>query len=479
MDRVFEMWEHSGSQSDGMWERLYEWMTSEWRGHVLAVLFTGGLWGVGLLIWWLRSRLLGLRYMLNMLFLSLVGFVLLLFFTWLVVIVLPAADWKTPTDRLYESVLATALVISAPVVLVWWTKRGAGRGLVAAMAPTAVVVAWAAEAIALGGHWFQVSTPGIRYAASDLFGVAALSGAGFWANVLIPWSAGTIFQVLIMAVIGSPRRVARRASKPLPKTPARTPQRSVSRGDPAIPARPTAPVGQMSAAYLAELDARGMERVLNLNAGGWVWRPKVRPGSAPEASYPRRSRPEVASEPLVAPPRPGRHAGSPEDALQKIVAKHGTIPRTFVLDGMNLAKNGQRTGADLERVERLAGILTNLGYSYRVFVDSPLYGVLTDKPEQQDRLNQHLDEGLWEQSPNGVEADSLILAWADRQGGYVISGDSFRDYNDQYPWVMTERHRLIRVADGPDGEPMFFAATQKQDQAAMKPPRRTEPEAGA
>ncbi len=143
--------------------------------------------------------------------------------------------------------------------------------------------------------------------------------------------------------------------------------------------------------------------------------------------------------------------------LPEIVEK--AAPPSVLLDGTNIIHwDEQRTGCTLKYLMALTEYFEESGISYQVFFDASARYHL---PEEERATYESLisdNPEHFRQTPAGTRADDFLLVLADAEpSGYIISNDRFRDYEDQYPWLKSER----RVISGMVLNKMVFLPDMK------------------
>ncbi len=117
------------------------------------------------------------------------------------------------------------------------------------------------------------------------------------------------------------------------------------------------------------------------------------------------------------------------------------VGRDVVLDGLNLIfsqRNTPRFSNFLTVLLEVARVARN-GCSY---FDASTWHYLKDAGRFAD-IQAYLYllrtyPRYFVEVEAGTQADSTILAVAQRRSALVVSNDKFRDYRDEYPWVETE-----------------------------------------
>lgn len=161
-----------------------------------------------------------------------------------------------------------------------------------------------------------------------------------------------------------------------------------------------------------------------------VVRPKPKP--APPLSPPT-SEPARASKPRFAPPSDIK-------------------PVVLVVDGSNLAWTGRdKVAGERPSVATLSQAVDALLAAYpsaevKVVVDANLRHIVD--PAEKELVERAVASGRWLQPPAGTigAGDALILAIADATDGRVVSNDSYREFQQRYPWLLSG-HRLLGATD--------------------------------
>jgi len=114
----------------------------------------------------------------------------------------------------------------------------------------------------------------------------------------------------------------------------------------------------------------------------------------------------------------------------------------FIVDGLNIIRETGLRKAQLERLLSLLVVLTQKGYDFICIMDANVRHVLR---EGQSELASRTYEWLRDAFPDhfiectgGTRADPVILREASDRNAIVISNDRYRDYEDEYGWVVDE-----------------------------------------
>ena len=141
--------------------------------------------------------------------------------------------------------------------------------------------------------------------------------------------------------------------------------------------------------------------------------------------------------------------------MQQPVGRHRNVVKKVVIDGSNVCRSylcfsGESSLAPLLT---LTCALRKRGIDFQCLFDANERYVLQRNAREpdSDRLYETLlrEMGPWFQEvPGATDADSWVLALADRESLSVISNDRFANaeeqYQAQYPWLTTARNRLLK-----------------------------------
>jgi hypothetical protein len=123
----------------------------------------------------------------------------------------------------------------------------------------------------------------------------------------------------------------------------------------------------------------------------------------------------------------------------------------ILVDGSNFMIEGKK--ASLSRLERLVAGLRDecnkagtTDFKIDVFVDASTRHLMSEADKE--RYGQGEKQGKYLQAPAGVEADAFILAHAETCSALVVTGDMYKKYQKQYPWVnRTGEGRMITAME--------------------------------
>lgn len=112
-----------------------------------------------------------------------------------------------------------------------------------------------------------------------------------------------------------------------------------------------------------------------------------------------------------------------------------------VIDGTNVAWVAKKEGKpNIENIEILRLELEKNGHIPIIIVDASLRHNIPESDKE--RFERWLEEEKVIQAPAQVRADDAILKFANDRGLKVVSNDTFRDYEDVYPWVRDKSKRI-------------------------------------
>lgn len=113
----------------------------------------------------------------------------------------------------------------------------------------------------------------------------------------------------------------------------------------------------------------------------------------------------------------------------------------IVVDGSNVAWMAKKEGKpDIENIEILKLELERDKYAPIIIVDASLRHNVPESDKE--RFEKWVEEEKVIQAPAQVRADDAILKFANDRGLKVVSNDTFRDYEDVYPWVRDKSKRI-------------------------------------
>ena len=114
-----------------------------------------------------------------------------------------------------------------------------------------------------------------------------------------------------------------------------------------------------------------------------------------------------------------------------------------VVDGSNVAYNGEAGPPRLVNITRMCDKLTEEGYEPVVVVDAALRHQIDDV----DRYEELVHDGRIRQAPAGTDADYFILSFARELDGSVVSNDRFKDHRSTFPDAGERVIRYMIVGD--------------------------------
>jgi hypothetical protein len=119
--------------------------------------------------------------------------------------------------------------------------------------------------------------------------------------------------------------------------------------------------------------------------------------------------------------------------------------KKIIVDGANIAweektEDGKPKLANILVVKR---DLEKMGYNPIIIVDASLRHNIDD-PDQFDELEK---SQVLRQSPSGTDADLFVLEFGARFHVPVVSNDTFKERQEQYPWIRHDRVTVM-IIDG-------------------------------
>lgn len=117
--------------------------------------------------------------------------------------------------------------------------------------------------------------------------------------------------------------------------------------------------------------------------------------------------------------------------------------RVAVVDGSNVAYNGEAGPPRLANITRMCEKLTDEGYEPIVLVDAALRHQIDDT----DRYEKLVHGGRIRQAPAGTDADYFILSLAREMDGAIVSNDRFKDHRTAFPEAAKRTIRFMIVGD--------------------------------
>lgn len=119
--------------------------------------------------------------------------------------------------------------------------------------------------------------------------------------------------------------------------------------------------------------------------------------------------------------------------------------RVAVVDGSNVANDEKSADRHpkLTSLVRMHEALERCGFRPITIVDATLRHDIDDR----EKLEKLLDAGSIRQAPAGTPADFFVLETAEREGGIVVSNDTYRQWREGRDWL---EHRRVpfMVVDG-------------------------------
>jgi hypothetical protein len=116
-----------------------------------------------------------------------------------------------------------------------------------------------------------------------------------------------------------------------------------------------------------------------------------------------------------------------------------------VVDGSNVAHDEQSESRrpKLSNLTRMHDTLVSCGFRPITIVDATLRHTIDD----QEKLEKLIEAGSIRQAPAGTPADFFVLETAEREGGIIISNDTYRQWRDGRDWL-DHRRVPFMVIDG-------------------------------
>lgn len=113
----------------------------------------------------------------------------------------------------------------------------------------------------------------------------------------------------------------------------------------------------------------------------------------------------------------------------------------IVVDGTNVAWMAKKEGKpNIDNIEMVRRELEKEGYAPVIIVDASLRHNVPESDKE--RFERWIREEKVIQAPAQVRADDAILKFANDRGLKVVSNDTFRDYEEVYPWVREKSKRI-------------------------------------
>jgi NOL1/NOP2/fmu family ribosome biogenesis protein len=113
----------------------------------------------------------------------------------------------------------------------------------------------------------------------------------------------------------------------------------------------------------------------------------------------------------------------------------------IVVDGTNVAWMTKKEGKpNIDNIEMVRRELEKEGYAPIIIVDASLRHNVPESDKE--RFEKWIEEGKVIQAPAQVRADDAILKFANDRGLRIVSNDTFRDYEEVYPWVKDKSKRI-------------------------------------
>jgi len=113
----------------------------------------------------------------------------------------------------------------------------------------------------------------------------------------------------------------------------------------------------------------------------------------------------------------------------------------IVIDGTNVAWVAKKGGKpNIENIAILRLELEKEGCVPIIIVDASLRHNIPESDKE--KFEKWIEEEKVIQAPAQVRADDAILKFANDRGLKVVSNDTFRDYEEVYPWVRDKSKRI-------------------------------------
>jgi hypothetical protein len=123
--------------------------------------------------------------------------------------------------------------------------------------------------------------------------------------------------------------------------------------------------------------------------------------------------------------------------------KQGSESNVAIVDGSNVAHNGEGGEARLLNIRLVCQKLQEQGYEPIVVVDA----ALRHQIDERDTYETMVDDGRIRQAPAGTDADYFILSFARELDASVVSNDRFKDRLEAFPEARENVIRYMIVAD--------------------------------
>ncbi len=113
----------------------------------------------------------------------------------------------------------------------------------------------------------------------------------------------------------------------------------------------------------------------------------------------------------------------------------------ILVDGSNVAWMSKKDGKpNIDNIEIIKLELENRGYNPIIIVDATLRHIIPEKDKK--RFEKWIDEEKVIQAPAQVRADDALVKFAEERGLKIVSNDTFREYENMYPWIKDKSRRI-------------------------------------
>ena len=159
-----------------------------------------------------------------------------------------------------------------------------------------------------------------------------------------------------------------------------------------------------------------------------------KPMSKAPSATPADSPTPVAKSPAVTQKKDHSHV----EEVAKPAQKSGMIPDCLILDGANIILLDRELS--WRALKALIRELDQREIHWELYCDASIkYVLLNKQPEGWEYLMSLKNSGKCNIVPADIAADEFILMSAHRVGAHILSNDLFRQYADDYPWVVANK----------------------------------------
>lgn len=119
----------------------------------------------------------------------------------------------------------------------------------------------------------------------------------------------------------------------------------------------------------------------------------------------------------------------------------------YYIDGLNICKyqHDQHRIVSLGYLIILLEELLKRKHTFFIFFDTSTNKELSKNNEGEIYRELKVQyPGILMEVPSGTEADEFLLLRANTEDAKIITNDRYRDYQDDYPWVINNNWRLIK-----------------------------------